>query len=357
MNELATQQSAPRSAIATLASRLGVDPAKLVNTLKQTVFKGASDEELMALTIVANEYRLNPFTKEIYAFPAKGGGIVPVVSVDGWVRMINEHPQMDGLDFEFTKTDGKLESCTAIIWRKDRSRPIRVTEYLTECRRSTEPWKMEHRMLRHKALIQCGRVAFGFGGVYDDEEAEPIIEKKATARVVNVESPRPAKAIEGRTEPVSEKPAVPASERATPLQGLRNLCKSAGISDAQMLAWFKSQGAVIDQATSLEAVGDLELREASTQFVDLIADIKAVRPDEPAAEEGKDIPSDPAEVLALLREHMEAADIDEAAVVAFMKEKKHTGPKVVKLSEIGSGRLAWLLENWTESAAAIKEAK
>jgi hypothetical protein len=31
-------------------------------------------------------------------------------------------------------------------------------------------------MLRHKALIQCARVAFGFSGIYDPDEAERIVE-------------------------------------------------------------------------------------------------------------------------------------------------------------------------------------
>jgi phage recombination protein Bet len=160
------------SALAVMAHRFNVEPQKLLDTLKDTVFKGASSSELMALVVVANEYGLNPLTKEIYAFPAKGGGIVPVVSVDGWTRILNSHPQMDGLDFEFQNdVKGDLESCTCIIYRKDRNRPVRVTEYLSECRRNTEPWKMQHRMLRHKALIQCARVAFGFSGIFDEDEA------------------------------------------------------------------------------------------------------------------------------------------------------------------------------------------
>lgn len=174
----------PQSALAVMAGRLQCDPAKLFDTLKNTVFKGASNDELMALTLVANQYGLNPFTKEVYAFPAKGGGIVPVVSIDGWLRMINDHPQMDGLEVDYSvdEASGQPISCTATIWRKDRSKPIKVTEYLSECRRPTDPWKMVFRMLRHKAIIQCGRVAFGFGGIVDEDDAPHI--QPAVARVV-----------------------------------------------------------------------------------------------------------------------------------------------------------------------------
>lgn len=145
----------------------------LVNVLKATAFKGqVSDAQMSALLIVANQYRLNPWTKEIYAFPDKNNGIVPVVGVDGWSRIINENPQFDGMDFEQDN-----ESCTCIIYRKDRNHPIKVTEYMAECKRAAGPWQSHpKRMLRHKAMIQCARLAFGYVGIYDQDEAERIVD-------------------------------------------------------------------------------------------------------------------------------------------------------------------------------------
>jgi phage recombination protein Bet len=194
------------SALAVMASKINVDPAKLHATLKATVFKGASDEELLALVVVANTYGLNPLLKELYAFQAKGGGIVPVVSIDGWVSMVNGHPAMDGMQFEERSEDGKLVAITCRIWRKDRSRPIEVTEHLAECKRNSEPWKMEHRMLRHKALMQCARYAFGFSGIVDEDEAAEVTMKKATGKVIEKpfqEFAEPAK-IEATEEPQTE---------------------------------------------------------------------------------------------------------------------------------------------------------
>jgi phage recombination protein Bet len=191
---------APRaSLIERTADRYGVDAKRLLPTLKATCFKSstpASDEQMMALLIVAEQYHLNPFTKELYAYPDKGG-IVPVVSVDGWARIINEHPMLDGIDFEY-EIDGKVcTAITCILRRKDRSHPIRITEFLDECVRQTEPWrKSPRRMLRHKALIQCARIAFGFAGIYDEDEA---------ARIVNmghVERVEPASASANRVRDV-----------------------------------------------------------------------------------------------------------------------------------------------------------
>lgn len=167
-----------------LASRLnlGVDGRELVETLKETSFRGqVSDSQMAALLIVAEQYGLNPWTKEIYAFPDRQNGIVPVVGVDGWARIINGNPNFDGMDFE--QDD---EKCTCRIYRKDRNHPTAVTEHMSECRReNAQPWKTHpKRMLRHKAMIQCARIAFGFGGIYDEDEAERIVQSKAAEKDV-----------------------------------------------------------------------------------------------------------------------------------------------------------------------------
>jgi hypothetical protein len=125
--------------------------------------------------LVANHYDLNPLTREIFAYPKRGGGIVPVVSVDGWVNLINRQPNCDGWNMVAEHgQNGALVSYTCTMHRKDRAHPVEVTEYLSECFRDTEAWKMKHRMLRHKALIQAGRYAFGFAGIYDEDEGRAI---------------------------------------------------------------------------------------------------------------------------------------------------------------------------------------
>lgn len=157
---------------------IDADGGELVAVLKATAFKGqVSDAQMTALLVVAGQYGLNPFTKEIYAFPDRQNGIVPVVGVDGWARIINSHAQFDGMDFQ--QDD---ESCTCIIYRKDRGHPIKVTEWMAECKReNVGPWKSHpRRMLRHKAMIQAARLAFGFTGIFDQDEAERITEKDVT---------------------------------------------------------------------------------------------------------------------------------------------------------------------------------
>lgn len=178
---VATIPNKATSVLIRLGSKFGVDPDKMLVTLKATAFKGdATNEQMMALCIVAEQYNLNPWTKEIYAFPDRNHGIVPVVGVDGWSRIINEHPNFDGMEFEYGPLNDKQlpESITCKMYRKDRSHAVSVTEYLVECFRDINgPWKSHpRRMLRHKAMIQCARIAFGFVGIFDEDEAQRIID-------------------------------------------------------------------------------------------------------------------------------------------------------------------------------------
>lgn len=257
MNEtqLATPQP-KQSALAVMAGKYNVEPTKLLETLKNTVFRGASNDELLALVVVSNEYGLNPLTKEIYAFPAKGGGIVPVVSIDGWLRMMNDHPQFDGIDYEFEHDDqGKLISCTSIIHRKDRAHPTRVTEYLAECRRNTEPWKMERRMLRHKATIQGARVAFGFSGITDEDEAAH------TPSLVRDVTPKPA-----RAEPLNPFAALPEpAVEADPMEdeALLDFLDMANESDLVSLEKLRPSLAAFTGAKLAIATRAIDSREAA----------------------------------------------------------------------------------------------
>lgn len=168
----AQEVAAPkRNALEAMASRLDVSPGALKSTLMNTVFSGCRNEsEFIALVIVSNTYGLNPLLKEIYAFPTKGGGITPMVSVDGWIKLMHSHPNFDGIEFEdIAGEDGRVFAIEATIYRTDKTRPTKVIEYLDECKGNTGPWqKSPLRMLRHRALIQCARIAFGFSGLSDD---------------------------------------------------------------------------------------------------------------------------------------------------------------------------------------------
>lgn len=182
------------SLVEKFAARYSIDAGKLLTTLKATAFRQkdgeVTNEQMAAMLVVADQYGLNPFTREIFAFPDKGS-IVPVVGIDGWSRIINDHAQFDGMDIEFAEAaDGSIPQwCEVKMYRKDRSHPITVREYFSEVKRDTPPWKSHpRRMLRHKTVIQASRVAFGFSGIYDEDEAQRIVEANDIGpTVVNVD--------------------------------------------------------------------------------------------------------------------------------------------------------------------------
>lgn len=202
-NEVATQQGPKKSVLMDMATRFGMEPAAFEATLRATVMpanKEVTREQFAAFLLVAKEYRLNPLTKEIYAFPGKGDSIQPIVSIDGWMRMINNHPDFDGMEFVDQVENGSIVSITCKMFRKDRTHPVSVTEYMAECKRDTDTWrKWPARMLRHKAAIQAARYAFGFSGIYDEDEAARLVEPQ---RVIDV-TPAPAATAEGRPSRVS----------------------------------------------------------------------------------------------------------------------------------------------------------
>ena len=197
--ELSEAPKRAAGALGALAERLDIEPKRMSEVLKATAFKACkNDEQFAALIIVANTYGLNPLLKELYAFPGKGGEIVPIVSIDGWLRIVNDHPQMDGMSDAWAD-DGSW--CEVTIYRKDRKHPTVHREYLEEVKRGSDPWKQHpRRMLKWKTIIQTGRIAFGFGGIHDEDEGQAV-----GMRNVNKSS------VVLREKPFVPKPRLPSS--------------------------------------------------------------------------------------------------------------------------------------------------
>ncbi len=164
-------------------ARSGLTKESFVKTITQTAFNGITawtQTDLERLLIAAENYQLNPLNREIFAISQSIEPLQPVllvVGVDGWSKILNAHPQFDGV--QFVESSERLENvplwieCT--IHRKDRSVPVSVKEYFQEVRGEHISWLTHpRRMLRHKALTQCARLAFSLSGIYDNDEAQRI---------------------------------------------------------------------------------------------------------------------------------------------------------------------------------------
>ena len=174
---------------------LGLSPQYFKDVVKATVLKTkdrpATDEELAMFLAIADRYGLDVWTKQIHAFVDKGA-IVPIVGIDGWNYLENSHPDFAYEEIEippqdqWLKIDEKAKLCPpwmrVLIFHKESGHPTDHTEYLDECYQPPRggfngPWQTHtKRMLRHKARIQAIREAFGYGGIFDPDEAQRIID-------------------------------------------------------------------------------------------------------------------------------------------------------------------------------------
>jgi len=173
--------------------RSGLSYESFVKVLIQSALSRLSiwtQADLERLLMMAERLKLDPLNNEIYAIEAqadlsKKSHIVLVVGVDGWSKVINSHPQFDGMRFiESEPGDDELPlyfECT--IFRKDRKIATSVREYMYEVHTNQGAWLTHpRRMLRHKAMIQCARICFGLSGVYDPDEAQRIISSKSLTK-------------------------------------------------------------------------------------------------------------------------------------------------------------------------------
>ena len=232
--------------VAKMAERFEMQPAEFERTVRSTVCpQNITNEQFVAFLMVAKEYNLNPITKQIYAFPSKGG-IVPIVSIDGWLRIINENQNFDGMEFVDNVVDEKLLSITCRMYRKDRNRPTEVTEYMAECVRGTDTWKQwPARMLRHKATIQAARYAFGLSGIYDEDEAQRMgVAKEKDMGAAEVVQP-------------AAMPEYPAEDFVKNLEAWRTAVQSGRITTDQVIARASSKYKLSDE--QIKAINGLNM--------------------------------------------------------------------------------------------------
>lgn len=177
------------NALALVAQNTGASQEEIKEVLSGMIVSAknqhgsvATNAELAIVTGVAAKYDLNPLVKEMAAF-VSGGKLQVTVMIDGWYKMVNRQPTFDGVEFDdHMDANGKLTAITCRMYLTNRTRPVTVTEYLAECRKTgngADVWnKWPSRMLRHKAYIQAARMAFGISEVVDPDEAERIKENE-----------------------------------------------------------------------------------------------------------------------------------------------------------------------------------
>lgn len=171
------------TALELVAANVGATTEEVTEVIKGMIISsknqhgaGATSAEMAIVASVCAKYGLNPLVKECAAF-VSGGKLQMVVMIDGFYKVVNRQPDFDGVTFEdHFDEKGELVSITCSMHLKNRSHPVTVTEYLKECKdpKSSVWTKWPGRMLRHKAYIQCARMAFGLTEMVDNDEADRI---------------------------------------------------------------------------------------------------------------------------------------------------------------------------------------
>ena len=118
---------------------------------------------------LADRLGLDPLERDLIALEQSDSfptSVAFMITLDGWVKLLHRHPRFRGLSFEEGPIDEHglplWQSCT-LYW-EGFACPWMVREWASEHRSLHESW-LNHprRMLRHKALAQCARLALGVG--------------------------------------------------------------------------------------------------------------------------------------------------------------------------------------------------
>jgi hypothetical protein len=167
--------------------RSGMSPESFVQALTTNPLSSLvtwSQVDLETLLLAAERHGLDPLGKDMYLLREGDSYDEPaivVLGVDGWSRILNKHKKFAGMQFKESEEllDGVPRWIECTLHRWDRRVPTTVREYFDEVRGSSTPWLTHpRRLLRHKALVQCARLAFGLVGIYDHDEAQRIASNK-----------------------------------------------------------------------------------------------------------------------------------------------------------------------------------
>ncbi len=169
-----------------LKERLFIEPSVLLSFLHQIV-----------------QYKLNPLSGEIALINLEDGRHQTMITLDGWCKLINAHPQFAGMTFRESTVlqDGIPAWIECCIYRHDRILPITIKEYYEEIKTEHAIWKsMPRRMLRHRTIQQCARIAFGIHCTEIGHALDTHKKEKPTKDELNEES----KSGKSRTEWLKE---------------------------------------------------------------------------------------------------------------------------------------------------------
>jgi len=141
---------------------------QLLETIKQTVCKGATDAQFRMFVEVCKATGLNPFLNEIWFVPSVG----VMAGRDAYLRKANEHPQFDGMETRVERNEQNIPiKAVCTVWRKDRGHPIIAEAYYNEYKKGGNVWSTyPSAMIAKVAEVLALKRSFAINGVVTEEE-------------------------------------------------------------------------------------------------------------------------------------------------------------------------------------------
>jgi hypothetical protein len=167
-----------QTAINTLCQTLDLDPEEVQLWLDQHM--GVPLYPQVQLLRLASKFRLDPLSDEITLLQNQDHTYQPFITIDGWSKLINEHPQYAGMSLRDSSElkDGISTWMECTIYRNDRILPIVIKEYYEEVKTDHPSWQqMPRRMLRHRVIQQCARLALGISAIEGFSRNENLTKK------------------------------------------------------------------------------------------------------------------------------------------------------------------------------------
>lgn len=163
-----------------LTIRASWDTPEGIETITQTVAKGASPAELAMFLEVCRGTGLNPFLKEIWYI---GQTKTIMAARDGYLRVANQHPQFDGMETTVERDSANLPiKATCKVWRKDRSHAITCEAFYNEYKKQSPVWNQyPSAMISKVAEVLALKRSFAINGVVTEEEIgyQPVQQAEA----------------------------------------------------------------------------------------------------------------------------------------------------------------------------------
>lgn len=276
--------SAPHSPglLEVFGERHNIPIQRVTKVLMEVAFPAAkTEEQLIALLVIANNYNLDPFAHEIYAFES-GGKVFPMPGRQGWNRILRRQPSYRGKVVIESEKRVKIGNANpAPEWMEctinfnDGHDPETVRVYLAEWFNSRNPnWNTRPtHMLRGQAIKQAAREAFGLT-LYDEDDKRRILEGEDSAPAApepSTNAERARAALKKTEEPPEEPEAVSEAPVAA---------DEVVIEDA----------VIVDEETG-EVVGEVaqtEVQQMASEVIQKMTGKKAVEKAADAAVEGTD---------------------------------------------------------------------